>query len=125
MPRRTVVAIALTALAVQLSACQLMTGPNPGAGLRDRQTQRRAQPIIAALERFCHDRGYYPTKIQELVPRYIADQTALGAGSFTYTARGKGYRLGYAYVAGIRPLHGVNQCEYDSTKKKWECSGYM
>ena len=115
----------MMAVASQLPACQLMTGPNPGTGSRDRETQRKAQPVIVALERFRDDRGYYPRKIQELFPRYLANQTALGAGSFTYAMRRGGYRLGFGYVAGVPPLHGVNQCEYDSIKKEWECSGYM
>ena len=126
MSRRTLFALALTAVTLQLAACQLMTGPNPGEGSQDRETRRKAEPVIVALEQFRRDRGHYPKRIQELVPRYIADGSALGVGSFSYTVRGFGYRLGgNADVAGIPPLHGVNQCEDHSRKKRMECSGYM
>jgi hypothetical protein len=108
-----------------LCGCTLITGPQAGQGSADRETQRKAEPVIAALEQFHKDHGSYPRKIQELFPRYIADQHALGVGSFSYSKQGPDYVLMYDYVSGFAIYRGINQCVYYSKKKKWECGGYV
>jgi hypothetical protein len=122
--RRAWITISSVVSALSLCGCTLITGPQPGEGSRDRETRRKTEPVIAALERFHRERGHYPAKIQELVPRYLADQRDLGIGSFNYSKQGSEYILMYDYVSGFALHRGVNQCVYYSKKKKWVCGGY-
>jgi hypothetical protein len=110
---------------VLCSACSLINGPRPGEGSADRNTQRKAEPVIAALARFHRDHGNYPASIQELFPHYIPDQRDLGVGAFTYSRQGSEFILMYGYVSGFALFRGMNECEYSSKTKKWDCGGYV
>ena len=106
-----------------MCACQVVMGPTPGENAKDRDLMRRAEPVIAAVEKFHAVHGHYSRKLDELVPRYIADRAALSP--YRYGVWKGEYSLDFSYVTGIPPFQRITQCIYDPKKKKWSCGGYM
>lgn len=96
-----------------------------------------AKRVIPALEKFHHDRGQYPERLEELVPRYLPDRRdllwrgrvqPLNAPGHNdpveervlgYSRQGDAYRLGFSYSS-----FGMNVFTYDSRTRKWHESGY-
>ena len=115
----------------------------PGKGRKARSGFRAAAPLILALEKFRETRGQYPATLEELVPTYLPDATALlvrgkveplhspraasSAGSdasssldqFLYGRDTDGYRLSFSYTGP-----GMNTCVFDSRTKQWNSQGY-
>ena len=104
-------------------------GPGVGCGVRAETGYRTATPIIAALERYRRDRGHYPERQEELIPRYLP-----GAEAFRGSSHGKRVEIGYqresdgAYSLSIAYVSGfpssMNTCAFHSKTGRWECRGY-
>lgn len=106
-----------------LGGCQVLTGPTPAENAKDRDLMRKAEPIIAAVENFRIAHGQYPKRLDELVPRYIADQSTFTP--FRYGVWKGEYSLDFSYVTGMLGFQSITQCTYDPKEKKWKCGGYM
>ena len=113
----------LTAISFFAVGCQIIMGPTPGENSKDRDLMRRAEPVIAALDKFHAAHGHYPRKLDELVPQYIADRAALAP--YRYGVWKGEYSLDFSYVTGMLGFQSITQCVYDPRKKKWSCGGYM
>jgi hypothetical protein len=113
---------ALWAAACALASCYL--AEKPGTGSRAQTCYSAAAPIIVALEASHRDHGHYPPSLRQLTPRYLNEAaTKLDTyylHGFQYHSRDDEYRLGFRYDAAA-----INECEYDSKTKKWDCSGYF
>jgi hypothetical protein len=63
--------------AVLLAACVLALGGcaswKPGEDPDGVAARARAQPVLPALVKYRKDRGEYPSSLQELAPRYLAE----------------------------------------------------
>jgi hypothetical protein len=97
----------------------------PGKGHTAELGYQAATPVIAALGSFRRDHGYYPAKLQQLVPHYVPDITVVQfrrghLQGFEYQREGDAYTLTFVYYGAA-----ANQCSYDSKKKKWDCLGYF
>ena len=82
--------------------------------------QSRAEPILAAIERYRQDNGVYPALLQELVPGYI------GAIPKTVTGRNYEYQLdtsagGYMLCYQLASQKRVTCC-YLPGLSFWDCS---
>jgi len=119
---RAVMGLALAAAAGTLVSCYI--AETPGTGSRAETGYRAAAPVITALESFHRDHARYPRSLQELAPHYLsAPATKLETyyvHGFRYNLRGGSYTLGFRYDAAA-----INDCDYDSKTKKWDCSGYF
>ena len=98
--------------------------PAPGEGVKAERGYRRAEPIIAALDRFHADSGHYPATLAALVPMFLSD-SALATPSraqerypWTYKLDGATYTLQFRYTGP-----GSNECTYMATSRRWQCSG--
>lgn len=83
---------------------------------RAQHMEQASVPLIAALERFRTERGAYPAKLEELVPRYIEVLPACSAGETRPVPYFRGddgeYQLTcYTYF--------VSKHSYSSKEKKW------
>ncbi len=119
---RVLVSVAMAAAAFALASCYL--AETPGTGSRAETGYRAAAIVIVALEGFHRDHGSYPRSLRELTPRYLnAPATKLETyyvHGFRYSLRGGSYTLGFTYDAAA-----INDCDYDSKTKRWDCSGYF
>ena len=116
------------ALAIGCGAC---FGPPPGQGRKAETGFRAAAPIISALDTYRERQGHYPTKLAQLVPRYISSSSDLLLSrdrypvfndlvrGFDYSREGEAYTLRFQYSGP-----GMNDCVYHSRSKKWDSSGY-
>ena len=98
----------------------------PGHGAKARIGFRRAEPVIAAVERYRQTAGRLPDSLQQLIPGFLEEsrvtvvQRRLG-GPLEYSRRGSdSYELMFRYGGP-----GMNQCEYASQAKNWRCWGYF
>jgi len=116
----------------------------PGEGRKARAGYRTAAPVIAALDKFHEEHGYYPTNLVELVPTYLPDSDALlvrgkvvpvrsprdsDAPAFHpeesnlawlwYRCEEDEFSLMFRYVGP-----GINTCWYDSKTRKWGAEGH-
>lgn len=105
-------------LVLILTACDA-----PGHGPKAESGYRRAAPIIAALDSFARDSGFYPPTLEALVPGYLTgdaleipeqDQEAY---PFEYSRADSSYRLTFRYAGP-----GMNQCDFQPSTR-WTCSG--
>jgi hypothetical protein len=96
-----------------------------------------AKRVIPALEKFHHDRGEYPERLDELVPQYLPDRRDLlwkgrlqplnapghnetvEERALEYSREGDAYTLGFSYSS-----FGMNLFTYDSRTRMWRESGY-
>lgn len=106
-----------------LSGCE-----KPGEGEKAALGFRRAQSVIAALERFRAVHKRYLATLQELVPVHLhrdalrpplQDAFPGQSSPLHYRRRGKEYSLSFRYQGP-----GMNMCEYSSSNKKWMSRGY-
>ena len=104
-------------------------GPGAGQGSRAEAGRRAATPIIAALEKYRHERGHYPAQRDELFPHYVSGPRAFETSdhgkhiTIGYQREKDGtYRVGFAYVSGFPG--GMNECWYCSRTGRWESAGY-
>jgi hypothetical protein len=110
----------LSLLAVLVSAF-LIGCPPPGKGAKAERGYRRAEPVVAALEKFHVDHGAYPADRSELVPAYLtADQLATPTRThenypLEYRRVGEDYELSFHYTGP-----GTNICVY-GPPKEWKC----
>jgi hypothetical protein len=126
-----------------LALCLTSCWTPPGQGPRAQAGYRAAAPVIAALDKFHDERGYYPTNLSELVPSYLPSSSALlvheqaepvrsphsaavadTAGEsnldwFWYRPSSNSYSLMFHYTGP-----GMNDCIYDSTTRNWSAHGY-
>jgi hypothetical protein len=83
-----------------------------------RQGHERAQPVIAALDRFKADRGAYPERLENLVPAYLPAvpkaRLMPAASRFFYMRRSDGGAT-LMYVM-IPPF---DRAVYDLEKRQW------
>jgi hypothetical protein len=119
---RALVSFALAAAAFAIGSCYF--AETPGTGSRAQTGYRAAAPVIAALEAFHREHGHYPRSLQDLAPKYL-DAAATNLDTyyihgFRYHSAGGSYTVGFRYDAAA-----INECEYDSRTKKWDCSGYF
>lgn len=78
------------------------------------QGQQRAAPLMDALERYRHDEGRYPARLELLVPTYLPTvPRAAWRYPYTYIVCSNGA----AYILGFRP--GGHS---DLTPKSWNYS---
>jgi hypothetical protein len=81
-------------------------------------TKSQAEKIVAALTAYKQDKGRYPDKLDELVPKYLnaIEHPLLGDG-WIYAAPPDGYR----YNFGFRPGGGDTRSFYWSVEQRgWE-----
>lgn len=83
------------------------------------QGQKRAAPLIVALEIYRQGWGKHPTDLQQLVPDFLPEIPKAGwRYPFSYSACEKG--VGYILYFKTRD---VNYCGFFSTKGEWACGG--
>ncbi len=82
----------------------------------------RGNKIIAVLEEYYKDNGFYPQKLDELVPKYLAKIESTGLSdlfilpvSFVYTPEPVKYRPGYFKISYIDP--GKEKSDTDSYER--------
>ena len=113
-------------IALVLLGSVVMAGTTRGDDAIEREGRARATTVIAALEQFHKQHGYYPKQLNELVPRYIPDSAALhfkGEALYKYTLQTKGgYTLSFTY--GIPATEGPRSVIYFSGEKRWRHWGY-
>jgi hypothetical protein len=95
------------------------------------------------LEKFHGEQGHYPAHLQDLVPTYLPDVTALlprgkidpaqspraaasaqshevsSLDAFWYRVDADAYSLSFSYTGP-----GINDCWYESKTRKWKAHGY-
>jgi hypothetical protein len=117
-------ALLYTPLALFFAVCH---GAYVGDAPRAQVGFQWAEPVVAALERYRHERGTYPDSLAALVPRYLESPGRLELperGEFSQGPRferdGDGYELSFEYHGP-----GVNRCRYRSAERRWACGGYF
>ncbi len=93
--------------------------------------------VISALEKFNHDRGQYPERLEELVPQYLPDRRdllwqgrvqPLSAPGHSHTVQEEQlwyYREGDTFMLGFSyATWSMNRVTYDSKTRRWYKSGY-
>ena len=123
---RRVISLVTAVLCLLLAGC---FGLAPGHGAKANVGFRASERIIVALDQFRGERGHYPAKGEELVPRYLPSHNA-----FLYAYHGESNRvlyhrekdgsfsLEFCYGAGFPSFE--NTCSYTSKTRKWRCLGY-
>lgn len=108
----------------------------PGVGARAHGFYEASPPVIRALSAYYADRGHYPERLDELVPRYLPRlPSRRDAGMYTlFDLRGdretpafkdeprpsNSYELRFEYAGP-----GFNYCTYAPTMPtRWHCGGY-
>lgn len=76
--------------------------------------RKRAEPVIAAVERFRADHGRYPGTLNELVPAYLS---SIPRGGFTWISRQYWYDARRPQVYFAAMFHGV--FFYDFPTHQW------
>jgi len=80
-------------------------------------------PIIVALENYKLENDDYPSSLNELVPKHLAEipvsPNPPWPGNAGYEKIKKTFTLAFRYSGP-----GQNICVYRSTEKKWSCLGY-
>lgn len=107
----------------------LLTGcPPPGSGLTARRGYRAADVAMRALGAYYADQHRYPDSLQELLPRYLAQQPTLPGPLFPigrrylleYKRTERDYQIGFSYGGS-----GRNHCYFSpSAGPRWTCHGY-
>ncbi len=120
------ISLAAAALCLLLTGC---FGPAPGHGAKANVGFRTGERVIVALDRFQGEHGHYPTKAEELVPRYLPSPDALAYTYhgdpnrvFYHREKDGSFSLEFGYVAGF-PSY-MNSCSYTSKTRRWRCVGY-
>ena len=99
-------------------------GARVGQAPKARLARALGEPVVAALERYRAEQGFYPESLVTLVPRYLAPAAYRAAERspldqpFEYERHDRTYLLRIRYEGP-----GVNQCEYASAPQTWYCSG--
>ena len=111
--------IMLALFAANTTACSsLSTDEPPGVGEKAEQGYAISEPVIAALEQFKTDKGFYPDALAELVPEYLsAVPTKDEVLDFSYTRTDDSFAFSFHYLGP-----GMNTCTY-TPEEKWRCSG--
>lgn len=120
-PMRKIFAISTMFMAM-LSSCD-----DPGEGERFQAARRQAEPIVFAINSYRNEHGFYPSKIDDLVPKYfskkfIDDHVAGKSVSFFYQkTTDDEFIFEFIYTGP-----GRNRCGYvmDSKPINWECWGH-
>ena len=99
--------------------------PDPGKGNKAEAGYRRADSLIAAINRYRLEARRLPDSLPKLVPAFL-DSAALRTPSepqmaypWTYARVDSQYTLSFRYVGP-----GMNRCTFASITGKWTCSGY-
>jgi hypothetical protein len=110
--------IAVVILA-SLPACSARaTEEPPGVGEKAERGYAVSEPVIAALEQYKADKGFYPETLAELVPEYLSVvPTKDGILDFSYTRTETGYSFSFHYIGP-----GMNTCTH-TPENGWKCSG--
>jgi hypothetical protein len=100
-----------------------MCGPPSGAGVTAEAWYRKTAPIITALERYHLRHGYYPPKLDSLIPNYLsADQIPKEKfevwDALEYQHDSGAFRLIFRYSG-----HGWTKCTFNSVDRGWKCYG--
>lgn len=119
MKQRRFLLIFIFIMALLIAACGLFAiDEPPGVGEKAERGYALSEPVIAALEQFKTDQGFYPEALAELVPEYI---TAIPQKDdlldFSYRLTDDGFAFSFHYIGP-----GMNTCTY-TPEKKWQCSG--
>ena len=109
-----------------LLAPLFLTGcPRPGAGAKAEAWYRKAEPVIAALNRYRTERGSYPNSLAELpadwLPPLEERQPHSPDRGFAYARKGDAYELTFSYAGP-----GINHCTHYSAPlddRRWSCGG--
>ena len=112
--------------AAAMLAIAFLTGcwPAPGKGAKAERGYRRAEPVIAALERHRQQTGSYPDSLAQLAPRWLPPSALVPPAReqerypLEYARTDGGYHLGFRYAGP-----GMNECEYWQPPGKWQCRG--
>jgi hypothetical protein len=105
---------------VIILACNtiLPTEEPPGVGDKAEHGYELSEPVIAALEQFKTDKGFYPEALAELVPDYLSTvPTKNEVLDFSYSSTGDSFAFSFHYIGP-----GMNTCTY-TPEEKWRCSG--
>lgn len=111
--------IAVTILGIIL-ACNtvLPTEEPPGVGDKAERGYAVSEPVIAALEQFKADNGFYPEMLVDLVPEYLPDvPTKDNVLDFSYSSTGDSFAFSFHYLGP-----GMNTCTF-TPEDQWRCSG--
>ena len=101
----------LRLLAIYVSLCIATAGL---LTLNLRVAQRRAIPVVSAIERFHSERGRYPDALDELVPRYLP---LIPNAGFTLLSRHFGYLASRPQLYFPAMFHGI--VAYDFPSRSW------
>ena len=116
MKSRTAATVLLLTLMLLIPSC----GKSISQAEEIEDSQNRAKPIIAAIERYRQDQGMYPSLLQDLVPEYME------AIPKTITGRSYSYKLSAdtgGYVLCFSLLWNNNPgCCYLPRFPIWDCS---
>ena len=111
--------IAVVTFGITLACNTLLpTEEPPGIGEKAEQGYAISEPVIAALEQFKIDKGFYPDALTELVPEYLsAVPTKDEILDFSYRKTEASFAFSFHYIGP-----GMNTCTY-TPEEKWRCSG--
>lgn len=87
---------------------------DPLAAASRLQAIRQCEPLIAAIERYWQEKGYYPESLADLRPAYLAElpsTSVMGVNRFAYEKTPDAYHLYFRQVHGAT----IEIVEYDKT----------
>ena len=94
-----------------------LTREKPGTGPKALAGMSRAQPVIAAIERYRQDRGAYPGAIEDLFPDLAAAiPKEINGHPILYERHGDSFDLTFSYASPL-PTH----CTFSPGTQKWKC----
>jgi len=75
--------------------------------------------IVEKIDQFHADRGYYPGRLDDLVPAYLDDlRPPPNAWGWLYTGGQTQFSLGYLYGTDVI---GYSMCGFSSSRRTWRC----
>jgi len=106
-------------ISILLASCSaLPTEEPPGVGEKAELGYATCAPVIAALEQYKADKGFYPDALAELVLDYVsAVPTKDEVLDFSYRKTEVSFAFSFHYIGP-----GMNTCTY-TPENQWQCSG--
>jgi hypothetical protein len=81
------------------------------------------QPIIDALPKYREKQGWYPDRLEELIPDYIDQIPQPFGSSGNDGTEYHGGSVRYRLILHFGTAYALYTCEYQLAKADWECYG--
>lgn len=126
MKRKGSIAIAVTVsfifVCLLVGCCWTLLFPVYGInGPTAQQGQERVVSLLAELEQYKTDRGFYPNDLELLVPGYLPNIPQPAPGwQYQYETQSGSEEFILSFMIG-KSMDG-DYCEYTSVTKHWQCS---